>query len=72
MVNIREETRRAMLMPHLAAGLIMSLPHDKSSDDERVVEKKGGRYHSLILGTYHQSENGRRLAKRTRRERQSL
>jgi len=69
MANIREETRQAMLMPHLAAGLIMSLPHDKSSDGERVAEKKGD--HSLILDTYHQSKNGRRL-ERMRWERQSL
>lgn len=43
-------------MPHLAAGLIMSLPHDKSSDGGRVAEKMGVRYHSLILGIYHQRE----------------
>lgn len=52
-----------MLMPYLATGLIMSLPRDKSSDGGRVAEKKGGRYHSRILGTYH-----RRERKKARRE----
>lgn len=52
-------------MPYLTARLITLLPHDKSSDGGRITEKKGDRYDSRILDTYHQQNRKKARIQRT-------